>query len=184
MKISKFNAVMFAIFSLFLSKGASGQEIISAYSEVNLDECLLLDSSDMRARWACPGYKGYPLYIVESDLRFYVSYGFGAPDEKAAGQTLPPFNYINNKIEWRLKQTNEGNYLPFATILRWFIDTDVENKYDSMLIITKIEENNTCHIAYIDVKLVKNANQIARDIADEAAQDFDCENDEIIFVPS
>ena len=38
-------------------------------------------------------------------------------EEKAASQTLPPFNHLGEKIEWRLSNV-EGGYKPFATILR------------------------------------------------------------------
>ncbi len=169
-----------AIFFL-LNLPANSTEYISAYTDINLDECLLLGADDFRAEWACPGYRGFPLYIAESDLRFYVSYGFGAPNEKSANQTLPVFNYINDVIEWRLMQTN-GNFIPFATILRWFPDIYDENgiaKKGNILVVTKLEQNNTCHIAYIDAKIIPNANELAREIADNKAENFNCEIDEI-----
>src|SRR3546814_4880877 len=37
----------------------------SAYTDLDLDECLVLDADDFGARWACPGYKGYPLMVTE-----------------------------------------------------------------------------------------------------------------------
>ena len=61
----------------------------SAYTDLDLDECLVLDADDFGASWACPGYKGYPLMVTEGDLRFALIYGFGA--KAGDGQTLPPF---------------------------------------------------------------------------------------------
>ena len=72
----------------------------SAYTELDLDQCLVLDADDFGATWSCPGYKGYPLMVTEGDLRFSLIYGFGAT--MADGQTLPPFNRLGSKLEWRL----------------------------------------------------------------------------------
>ena len=30
----------------------------SAYTDINLDQCLVLDSDDFGSTWSCPGYKG------------------------------------------------------------------------------------------------------------------------------
>ncbi|MGV3650498.1 MAG: hypothetical protein ACO1OK_03680, partial [Devosia sp.] len=58
----------------------------SAYTDIDLDQCLLLNADDFGARWACPGYRGYPLMVTEGDLRFSLLYGFGA--DQGDGQTL------------------------------------------------------------------------------------------------
>lgn len=155
----------------------------SIYTDLNIDDCLVLQADDFGASFACPGYKGYPVWVAEGDLRFFVSFGFGAPDEIAAGQTLPAFNTVHTTLEWRV--TNKtGAWQPFATILRWFSDTgNPETKDFETLIVTKIEPGNTCHVARIDASVTKNANQIARDIADAEAQSFNCATDQIIMVP-
>ncbi len=175
------------IFAGFVNAQEINPEITSAYTKINLDECLLLDADNMGASFACPGYKGFPLYVAEGDLRFFVSYGFGALDEIAARQTFPAFNYIGKTLEWRLKQIN-GNFMPFATILRWFPsfadDEGYNDKTGQILVVTKIEQGNTCHIAYIDTELVANANEVARDFADNEAVNFNCEIDDIMYVPS
>lgn len=156
----------------------------SAYTDINLDECLVLKADDFGASFSCPGYKGFPLYIAEGDLRFFVSYGFGALDEMAAGQTLPPFNTIGEKLEWRLSNKT-GDFKPFATILRYYTQSGDGSEPDGqVLVVTKIEEGNTCHVAYIDARLTPNANEEARRWADEASESFDCQEDEIYFIPS
>lgn len=158
--------------------------IVSAYTDVNLDECLVLNADDFGASFACPGYKGFPLYIAEGDLRFFVSYGFGALDEMAVEQTLPQFNTLGAKLEWRLSNKS-GDFKPFATILRYYTQSgDSATPDGQVLVVTKIEEGSTCHIAYIDAKLTPNANEEARAWADEEAENFDCENDEVYLVPS
>ncbi len=168
----------------FVNAQEVNSEITSAYTKINLDECLLLDADNIGASFACPGYKGFPLYVAEGDLRFFVSYGFGALDEMAARQTLPQWNFIGETLEWRLKKVDD-NFMPFATILRFLLDDgDEQTKDGQILVVTKIEQGNTCHIAYIDTELVANANEVARDFADNEAVNFNCEIDDIMYVPS
>lgn len=148
----------------------------------------MLDADDFGATFACPGYRGYPLWLAEGDLRFFVSYGFGAPDEKAAGQTLPEFNYVHSTLEWRLSNRT-GDWKPFATILRWHTQSGEDGADNGeVLVVTKIAPGNTCHIAYVDTKTQAmpgdNPNEIARNFADEMAEDFDCAEDEPAYYPS
>lgn len=174
--------------SLCASLPARAASTDSIYTDINLDECLVLEADDFGASFACPGYKGYPLWIAEGDLRFFVSYGFGAPDEPAASQTLPAFNTIGAKLEWRLSNKS-GAWKPFATILRWHTDAgDAPGPDGQILVVTKLEEGNTCHIAYVDTQNLAmpgdNANEIARNFADTMAADFDCAADEPYLYPS
>lgn len=150
----------------------------SAYTDIDLDECTILSADDFGARYACPGYRGYPLYIAEGDLRYFVSFGFGAPDEMAASQTPAPFNTLGDKIEWRLSNQS-GRFLPFAAIIRYHLDDPEggDNKGEE-LIVTKIAPGNTCHIAYVDAKTAEKPNERARELADTLATDFDCQTDE------
>ena len=63
----------------------------------------------------CKGYKQFPIYFSEGDLRQTVRYGFVDPESKH-WESFSEFNHINDTVEWRLA---DGR--PFATILRWFI---------------------------------------------------------------
>ena len=162
---------------------ALAQKIDSDYTKIDLDKCTVLSIDDLGGEWACTGYKGYPVYVAEGDLRMFVSYGDDAANEKAASQTLPQFNTINETLEWRLQQNN-GKWVPFATILRFLTQSgDASEPDGQMLVVTKLEPGNTCHIAYVDARLVKNANAVARQFADETAASFDCANDEPAQVP-
>ena len=93
---------------------AAAQTVDSAYTDVDFDACEQIGADEMGASFRCEGYHGIPVTIGEGDLRFFVSYGEDAGNEKAAGQTPPPFNSLGKKIEWRL---SDGE--PFATILRF-----------------------------------------------------------------
>jgi hypothetical protein len=162
---------------MLLVAPAAAQQVESAYTDVNLDECSVVSSDDFGSTWACAGYKGIPVMIAEGDLRFFVSYGLRSTEEKAAAQTPPPFNRLGPKIEWRLSNA-EGGWKPFATILRFYVaDAEDSSKEGQILVVTKLEPGATCHVAYIDALANEGANELARDAADDLAPEFDCESD-------
>lgn len=151
----------------------------SAYTEIDLDACLVLEADDFGTSWSCPGYKGYPLMVTEGDLRFSLVYGFGA--KASDGQTLPPFNHLGEKLEWRLSN-DLGRWMPIATIVRYYTaDPETGEDKGQVLVVTQLVEGNSCHIAYIDALANKDANELARAAADKAG-DFDCVNDEVEII--
>jgi hypothetical protein len=151
----------------------------SAYTDTDLADCLLLEADDFSAAWACPGYRGYPVHVVEGDLRFYIGYGFNAPDERVASQTLPPFNNLGPRMEWRLSNAS-GRWMPVATIVRYVTDNadDIEGPNGEVLVVSQIEPGNSCHIAYIDARANSDANALARAAADRLAGTVECEGHE------
>lgn len=166
-----FSPLLAALAALILAAPAEAA-FNSAYTDLNLDECLVLDADDFGASWACPGYKGYPMKVNEGDLRFSIGYGFNV-DKEPFPQTLSPFNELGPRMEWRLSNAS-GRWLPIATIVRYHTADPVtgENK-GQVLVVTQLVEGNTCHIAYIDAIANKDANEMARQAAD-ASGDFDC----------
>ncbi|MEQ9634932.1 MAG: hypothetical protein RLW68_02480 [Devosia marina] len=167
--------------ALTVSPALAQSGFTSAYTDLNLDDCLILEADDFGASWACPGYKGYPLMVQEGDLRFSLSYGF-EPDENGVGfQTLPPFNYLGAKLEWRLSNAL-GRWFPIATIVRYHTaHPETGEDYGQVLVVSQIAEGNNCHIAYVDARANANANELAREAADKAG-DFDCMTDEIEII--
>ncbi len=149
----------------------------SAYTDLDIDQCLVLEADDFGASWACPGYKGFPVKVQEGDLRFSIGYGFNPDDNAGGGQTLPPFNNLGSKLEWRLSNA-KGYFFPIATIVRYTTADPVtgEDK-GQVLAVTQIAEGNSCHIAYVDALANPNANELARAAADKAG-DFNCATDE------
>jgi hypothetical protein len=153
----------------------------SAYTDINLDECLVLEADDFGASWSCPGYKGFPLMVQEGDLRFSLQYGFNIDQNNAGSQTLGPFNHLGPKLEWRLSNAS-GRWLPIATIVRYHT-ADIETGEDSgeVLVVTQIKQGDTCHIAYVDAKANADANELARQAADKAGE-FSCMADEVEII--
>ena len=169
-------AALMAAFAAFAGT-ASAQTVISTYTDVDLDACTVVSADDFGATWACSGYKGIPVMISEGDLRFFVSYGLTSTTERAAEQTLPPFNRLGPRIEWRIGNV-DGQIAPFATILRFFVARpDGEEGEGQVLVVTRLGPGATCHVAYVDAVANPNANELARKAADETAQDFDCANE-------
>lgn len=153
---------------------ASGNS--SAYTPLDLDACSASppdpDDPLQSASWWCDGYGGIPVYVSDSDLRTFVSYGHGAPDEAAAHATLPGFNHVGKTVEWRLGLDGR----PFATILRWFVAPGEDGGREGQtLVITRLGGPGlVCHIGYIDALVNPDANALAREVADNGARTFDC----------
>jgi hypothetical protein len=117
------------------------------------------------------------IYFDEGDLR--QSVGFGAPKQY---RTFGQFNRMNNVIEWRSE-----NGATYAAIVRFFIensnpDTGSPDKahLGQVLTINKVAEHqsaSTCIVGMVDARANKNANVLARQIADDLATSFQCNID-------
>ncbi|WP_333682933.1 hypothetical protein [Pontibaca methylaminivorans] len=155
---------------------ADAQEWRSAYTDTDSSNCITLSvDPGYSAELACPGYKGYPLLIRDGDLRMFVSYGFDARDEMAAGQTMPNFNSIGEKLEWLIADDADLGEQPVASILRYHLDRSEGFIPDTqVLVVTRIEPGNTCHVAYIDALANRNANMLARQAAADLVPGWDC----------
>lgn len=150
----------------------------SAYTDLDLDsDCLVLEADDFSVSWACPGYMGYPVQVSEGDLRYGIRYGFNI-DADSPFQTLPPFNELGAKLEWRLSNAS-GRWMPVATIVRYHLaDPETGENSGQVLVVTQLAPGNTCHIAYVDARANSNANELAQQAADGAG-DFDCATDTV-----
>lgn len=160
---------------------ANAQEWRSVYTDTDPSNCITLAlEPGYSAELACPGYKGYPLLIREGDLRMFISYGFAARDEMAAGQTMPNFNTIGEKLEWLIADHPDLGEQPVASILRYYLDRSAGFIPDTqVLVVTRIEPGNTCHVAYIDALANPNANVLARQTAADLVPGWDCRTMEV-----
>jgi hypothetical protein len=154
------------------------EEVSSVYTALDLDKCKLIEKPDLEegsGRWRCAGFEGIDVEVAEGDLRMSVAFGPKAEDQIAAGQTLPKFNTIGKTLEWRVER--EGTrWNPFATILRpnW----EANGEKGVTLVVTKLDKDDACHMAYVDAARYPQANDQARAIADKDARSFDCKHDE------
>lgn len=149
----------------------------SAYSDLNLDTCDVIESSDEyeAASWRCEGYAGIPLIVGMGDGRYDVDAGI---DNETFG-TMGAFNNPGHKVEWRL----EGG-TPFAIIYRLKDATqEVGGAGGSFLVVETIGSPGKpgCEVARVD-GATRDANLRARQLADELARSFSCGSDEPAMV--
>jgi hypothetical protein len=165
----------------------------SVYTDVDLDHCKSLSqpSDDQPGDFVslqCKGYKDYPLYYAEGDLRQTVH--FGHLDKEIVDQafeTFGPFNYIGKKVEWRLDDKGQ----PYAAIVRYFIqnanpDTAMPDKphEGQVLVISRVgqpHDKRGCVVGYVDALKNPEPNVLARKVADEMAVKFVCGKDRPVF---
>ncbi|MEM8811092.1 MAG: hypothetical protein AAGF59_00640 [Pseudomonadota bacterium] len=152
---------------------AHAGSIDSAYTKIDLDRCAVIETHELGLTWRCPGFNEIPVFVAESDLRFYVSFGETGRNEIAFTATPSGFNTINETLEWRFR-ADQGRRIPFATILRYFVDRGDGSGTGQALVVTRLGVGTTCHIGYVDARAVRDANVVARRIADEQAETFDC----------
>ena len=151
----------------------------SVYTDLDLGKCREeppdADDPLKSGVWWCEGLDGIPVRVAEGDLRQMVSYGSKAADEPAATQTIGPFNHVGAKIEWRLDAAGR----PVATILRF--DTDSDGRPGSALVVTRLgPPGQVCQVGTVNALANPDANQIARDIADNTATGFVCGKDTVL----
>ncbi len=189
----RLSALAIFLWVLALPSAVHGADYTSHYSDLDFATCeIVQENSDFGfVQMKCPGAYGYDVYVTEADLRLYLSYkreGWNTvsevPDDGAQtdvsqladtyeasdiGQTLPPFNTLGLKLEWRVANTDEEAD-PFATIVRYnyqmpddkggFVDGQI-------LVVSRFRSGASCHVAYIDALANVNANLMAREVADK-----------------
>lgn len=163
-------------FPLFAGPASAG-EAESVYTELDLDQCKDVTPKDMQDYGSvsiCPGYDGIDVRVAEGDLRIFVSYGPNAANQTATYETIPQFNKVGRTLEWRVRR-EDGELKPFATILRY--SWDVDGKRGSTLVVTKLTQDDACHMAYVEATDNAKANEQARAIADREAAGFTCKRD-------
>jgi hypothetical protein len=144
----------------------------SVETDLSFDQCTITKTNDFTTVRACPGYKGVPVMVADNNARLAVSYGLRSTEEKAAKQSVPHASGLGESIEWRLSNTS-GAWTPFATILRFRLDAHDGLPAAEVLVVTRIAEGATCHVAYVDAS-APDALALAERTADERAAAFDC----------
>lgn len=127
----------------------------------------------------CPGLKDYKVLFKEGDLRQSLHYGFlsrAIVDD--AWASFGHFNYMNPKIEWRVDDTG----VPYAAIQRFFIGE--AHNLGQVLRVSRVgqpDDEQGCPVGYVDALANKNANDLAREVADTLAASFQCGKDAAVY---
>jgi hypothetical protein len=156
---------------------AAANPVKSLYTTVDLKIYKQVKRHRDGGAWRCGGLDDLPVYVAEGDLRQFVSVGANAEKRRAATQTLGAFNSMFEKgstratIEWRFDRRGERK-LPYAIIVRFHTSRD--GRSGDVLVVSKVSDAETCHVAYIDALANPDAIALARQIADKQAKSFDC----------
>lgn len=149
----------------------------SRLSTIDLKECRRISKHRDGGAWLCPGLRGYPIYFAEGDLRQMMGFGSAPQKRASATQTLGPFNTIfagkrRPTVEWRVESDARGRIVPFATIVRFY--TSSEDAKGEVLVVTKVDEKESCRVAVIDALANPEAMAIARTWAIAEAKKQPC----------
>ena len=145
---------------------------VSQYTSIAPEKCrqLTADEESGSVTFSCPGLASMDVWVGEGDLRLFLAYGPEPRRQCVAQQTFGNFNTAGPTMEWRME---DGQ--PFATIIRYKMDSG-DGKRFNFLVITALRGGQACHMAYVDGSLPKH-NELARDIADTRARQFNCATD-------
>jgi hypothetical protein len=130
--------------------------------------------------WAlhCQGYKEYKI-LNKWDRRAKVLFGHLSDQFLAEhNEDFDADSLAGDKIEWRLDDTGT----PRAAILRYkFSNYNFNEKpLPEVLLVSKVGQPDSpasCAIGMVDASANKNANELARKVADEVADGFQCGRD-------
>jgi hypothetical protein len=164
---------------LFLSyAGAEAiQPVKSLYTALDFSQCEPVPGERSGEARLCAGLPGYPVYVAEGRRGTYLSVGPDANKRQAARQTLRAFNTLFDKrgqrstIEWRFVVRN-AQPVPYATIVRYF--TESPAGAGEVLVVTRVTDRETCHVAYVDALANLDAIVLARKLADTVARQETC----------
>ena len=147
----------------------------SAYSNLNLENCEIIDSSaeSTDETYQCSGYQNMSVFVRDGDGRFTLAAG-QTPDFLVQRQ---PFNTPGEKVEWRLK---DGE--PHALIYRLnFQDPKSDAAGDNVLVVASLPANGQSGCAQALVKQGSDQLNAARRYADMINGESDCPNEPAIL---
>jgi hypothetical protein len=174
---------------------AADAAVSSAYTDYDTKKCFHKagHGPEDYGEWRCRGLGGMAVLVSAGDQRMTMSFGPHARDEPAAGQTLPGFNDVSKaRIEWRLAR-GAGGAQPFAAIVRWSTShlddgpgalavARPKTINGKVLVVTRLGPRGVCHVGYVDALANRDADTLARKIADEHVRAFRCDTDKPIIL--
>ena len=177
-------AILFGL-ALGAAAPAASQSVTRVYTTFDSEKCRHTRGKDVEdyGSWRCPGHAGTDVVLSAGDQRMQVSFGRDAAREPAAKQTFPAFNSVyKGTVEWRIETLPNGKARPFATILRWNVklEGDERDTTGRVLVVTRLGPGGVCHVGYVDARANPDANALAVQIADDKARRFQCGKDKPI----
>jgi hypothetical protein len=173
--------------AILAASAAAAQTIEGAFTDFDLKKCQHVPGKGREdyGEWRCKGYANIPVYMAAGDQRVMISFGARAREEPAARQTLAAFNGEGGRIEWRIEKSADGKQQPFAAIMRWSTtksDDNGDQVAGEVLVVTRLSPGAVCHVGYVDGLANRNADDLAREIADKRARGFRCREDKPVVL--
>jgi len=182
-------SILAAVAFAALAQAASAEGPTSQYTSTKEKDCRTAEKSKPKEEmpWVaqtCKGIGGFVVRIFDADERQTLAFGKtlkAAAKEPAASESFGPFNHVGDTLEWRMR---DGK--PFATIMRWFVADNDDQAADGrpkdkpILVVSRLAP--ACHVALIDASANPDANELARQAADEKVATFTCGKDEATIV--
>jgi hypothetical protein len=165
------------LISLLIAAPVAAQGAMSKYLTFDIDKCPAVkkDEESGAVTLHCKHPSGYQIYVSDADVRITMGFGPKGMKQRSHSQSLNPFNNIHNVLELRYFP---GAAKPHAAIVRYHTNSGMgDGVKGQVLVVTKLAGEEACQIAHIDALANKDANELARQSADTAA-DFDCARDE------
>ncbi len=165
---------------------ASAEPFDSIYSSFDWqDDCIVTDEptapEEIWVKLACPGPGPYSIFISDDDQRMSLDYGRAAPD-RGGWESFTSFNHVHTTVEWRRHETAAGME-PFAAIHRWFVQGQGQDAREVLVVstVSQFSKEQSCMVGFVDANANPDANEMARQIADQHAETFDCTQSEPQF---
>ena len=166
-------------------------DITSIYKKVDFDsECSRFGMEEIEGgagALVCRGIPGYSIILTSGDLRESIEVVVDLQeDHEITWNSFSQWNRVNNVFEFRMV-----NGVAEAMIHRVFIDNadpkdgSVNQKYQGqMLVVTSVGRGNeasSCMVGAVDALENRNANELARQVADNYAPNFLCNKSQPIY---
>ena len=171
-------AMTTVVVAMAAAQGAPRPIVVSAHSSTAAENCWPIDGGKVaedNATRVCRGKANLVVLINKVDAHETVSVGHNrveAAKEPAAQSSFGPFNTALRSVEWRIAGGN-----PFAIIQRWR-NTGPGSDPKRLLVVSRLPPGAVCPVAYVDAAANPNADELARQAADDIARDFRCGTDQ------
>jgi hypothetical protein len=170
-------AVALASLSALAASPTNAEERVSVYTSVNVKNCLVIGGSSLESKpeidWLdaeCQAFAGYRVFVRGGDLRYSLSLQFNGAEIE-----LPIFTMFHDLgselIEWRGTRNRETNTFVFDTLIyrMSLADADPSQKDAKELLVVRLNGEKSCLVGSVDARKSKDANDLARQIADSSA---------------
>lgn len=164
--------IVLAIVSLGPNLLSANDAIISSYAPN--EDCTIVEETDSLIGYRCPGVFDVDVWLSISDAQWTVSFHKERPTGLVLNQGFNRAHHPDLQVEWRF----DGNR-PMAALQLWRFYDDAGDLDDGAWVITKIDDNEVCHMGFVDSLENEDPLALARQFADANAQSYSCADDPV-----